>query len=118
VTSYLQELFATQVLIDSKLNFNYTFTNFTSVSEFTSYVANPQYLNKTAGFEGVCFGYQITENAPNNYNVELLFNDQILMGGNKSVGIPSQLYPSWSPSATEPKFSPYVQYANRGYSML
>lgn len=118
MTSYLQELFAFQVLIDPTLNFNYNFTNFASVSEFTSYVANPQYLNKTAGFEGVCFGYQITENAPNNYNVELLFNDQTLMGGPKSVGVPSQLYPSWSPSATEPKTTPYEQYATRGYSML
>ena len=34
------------------------------------------------------------------------------------MGIPSQLYPSWSPSVTEPRFGNYELYANNGYAML
>jgi hypothetical protein len=45
------------------------FKSYATLDEFNSYVANEQYLNATAGFEGVCFGYQITENAANNYNI-------------------------------------------------
>jgi hypothetical protein len=48
--------------------------------------------------EGVCFGYQITQNSANSYSVSMFFNDQTYMGGPFSVGIPSQLYPSWDPS--------------------
>jgi len=40
------------------------------------------------------------------------------MGGPQSVGIPSQLKPSWNPSSNEPKTTNYSQYALRSYSTL
>lgn len=40
------------------------------------------------------------------------------MGGPFSVGIPSQLFPSWDPSQVSPLLINYKQYAYNGYSML
>jgi hypothetical protein len=40
------------------------------------------------------------------------------MGGAKSVGVPSQLTASYTPTQTEPRFTNYEQYAENGYSML
>lgn len=40
-----------------------------------AYISNENYLNVSAGFEGICFGYQITPNAANSYEVQMYFND-------------------------------------------
>jgi hypothetical protein len=50
---------------------------------------NPDYFNITAGFPGVCFGYQITENTAKNFDIQMFFNDQTLMGGPNSTGVPN-----------------------------
>lgn len=64
----------------------YNFTSFETQEDLFAYIENEQYTNASAGFEGVCFGYQITSLGEHSYETRLFFNDQTSMGG-----IPSQL---------------------------
>jgi len=53
--------------------------------------------------QGVCFGFEIIENGPADYEVNMFFDDQRLYGGLSGVGIPSQKLPEWTNSANLPK---------------
>lgn len=113
VTNYLQN--QRSVLIAAAAANNetippYTFQNFATQADLFSYISNEQYLNVSAGYEGICFGYQITSNAANSYSLQLYFNDQTEMGGPTGTGIPSQYAPSWNPTQTEPRLNNYYQY--------
>lgn len=67
----------------------YTFKNFDTEEDLNEYISSTQYFNISAGFEGVCFGYQIKENAKNDYAINIYFNDQEQMSGPIRVGMPS-----------------------------
>jgi hypothetical protein len=74
VTSYLAELFVIQTAADPKTP-AYVFKHFANQTELFTYISSEQYFNITAGFQGVCFGYEITQNSANSYDVNMFFND-------------------------------------------
>ena len=59
LTAYLEALFDWQK--SAGLAVDYSFKYFESQSDLYAYVTDPLYLNITAGYEGVCFGYEISQ---------------------------------------------------------
>ena len=94
---------------------------FETQEDFETYVSSPDLF--TDEKPGVCFGFSITDNSPptdpySDVNVQLYFNDQTLMGGPTSVGIPNQQNAAWSPAGTTPKLTQFEMYTQRGYDFM
>jgi hypothetical protein len=98
-------------------NITYPFKYFATEADLFNYCENHEYFNITAGYEGICFGYQVTEHSANDFDIRLYFDDQ-LMSGEDGKGVPNQRNPSWDPAQTIPRLDNYKQYAYNGYSML
>jgi len=53
----------------------YEFKTFENKAAIDAYISDANYFNATAGFPGICFGYEITENSDNDYSVDIYMND-------------------------------------------
>lgn len=53
---------------------NYKVTAFSNREQLFDYVESPDYM-LTDEKKGVCFGFEVIENAPNDYTMNLYYND-------------------------------------------
>lgn len=87
---------------------------FNSSEELEAYLLLPEY-GRSADIPAVCFGYSVIENASNDYEVELMFND---LWPPEYRGIPSQKMPASDPTITYPLVLEYENYIQGGYLMM
>ena len=67
---------------------DFQFMNFSSKADLDTYISDPACL--TGDYLGVCYGYEITKSG-DSYTANIFLNDQVTMGGQKSIGMPDQL---------------------------
>ena len=82
-----------------------------------TYIQDPAYQTDD-DHKGVCYGFELKKDGTNSYTTNLYFNDQTTMGGQKSVGIPNQQSPVYSPTANAPDLGNYEKYSYRGFAYL
>ena len=95
---------------------DFEFMYFNSKSELDTYIQDPAYLTDD-DHKGVCYGYQVTKSG-NSYTADLFFNDQVTMGGSKSIGMPDQLNPVYNPTTNVPNLDDYLMLSQRGFVYL
>lgn len=71
---------------------SYQYQSFATQQDLFDYIESDEYF--WSNHPAVCFGFEVTNNSPGDtledVEVVLYFNDQVLMGGAGSIGIPNQ----------------------------
>lgn len=57
------------------------------MEDLQNYISAPNYGD--ADVENVCYGFELVKKEVGDYALTIVMNDQALMGGKKSVGVPS-----------------------------
>ena len=66
---------------------NYKMETYDSKEELFDYLQSPDYMvDKKA--KGVCFAFEVTQNADNDWQMNLYYNDQSLVGAHFANGVP------------------------------
>ena len=68
--------------------------------------------------KGVCFAFEVVENAPNDYSMKLYYPDHSFPGAHFAAGIPLQTNPVYNPTRMAPDMNSFEQYSRRGYAYL
>ena len=84
-TKFLKELRrkATPVFIP-----NYKLTPYANKEELFDYISSDDYM-VSSSMKGVCFAFEVIENAPNDYDINIFFGDHHQYGARFANGIPN-----------------------------
>ena len=72
----------------------------------------------TRDAKGVCFAFEVIENAPNDYSMNLYFSDHSFAGAHFANAIPLQTNPVFSPTTMAPDMTAFESYSRRGFAYL
>ena len=88
-----------------------------SKEELFDYLESPDYM-VTRKAKGVCFAFEVIENAENDYSMNLYYGDHSFPGAHFANGIPLQTNPVYNPTRMAPDMNGFEQYSRRGYAYL
>ena len=96
---------------------NYEVTEFVSKADLFDYIESPDYM-VTRDMPGICFAYEVIENAPNDYQIMFYFSDQQMLTAHFAAGMPNQSNPVWAPQNVKADMNSFEWYSRRGYIYL
>ena len=96
---------------------NYKLETYSSKEELFEYLESPDYM-VTRQAKGVCFAFEVIENAPNDYSMNLYFGDHNFPGAHFANGMPNQSRYVYDPTRMAPNMNAFEQYSRRGYAYL
>ena len=88
-----------------------------SKEELFDYLESPDYM-VTRKAKGVCFAFEVIENAENDYSMNLYYGDHSFPGAHFANGIPLQTNPVFNPARMAPDMNGFEQYSRRGFAYL
>jgi len=68
--------------------------------------------------KGVCFAFEVIENAPNDFQMNLYYPDHSFPTAHFANAIPNQQNPVFDPTRMAPDMNGFEQYSRRGYAYL
>ena len=88
-----------------------------SVNQMNDYLTSSDYMTSKDN-KGMCFAFEVIENAEHDYTLNLYYQDHHFIGANFANGVPLQSNPVFDPAQMSPDMNGFENYSRRGYAYL